>query len=93
MKRFHWKALSSLDALRGYFKDWEELGVIDDISQEGDPFPRKLFSVLYKSPALDRMALSDIDTREPEDDSMYVAMQDLARTAIAGDNPMDHGLV
>ena len=85
MKRFHWKAYSSLDDLSKYFGGWRQVGVIDGISQEGDPSPRNLFSVLFESPKLCRISIQDIDTRESKDDSMYVAMKGFAEQIIADD--------
>ncbi|GAG23619.1 unnamed protein product, partial [marine sediment metagenome] len=64
LKQLHWRARSHIRALRGYFSDWEELDMIENIPQEGDPSPRTLFSVLFKNPVLDRIPLTDVDTRE-----------------------------
>ena len=86
MRRMHWRAYSSHEDLKVYFSDWEEMGMADDVSPEGDPSPRNLFSVLFKSPVLDRIALTDIDTREPRDNSMYVAMRDLAEQVSIDDS-------
>lgn len=84
MKRLHWKAYSSLEALQGYFGGWEQAIFIDGVSQDGDPSPRNLFSVLFKSPVLERIPIDDIHIRESEDDSMYLAMKDLA-LIVSGD--------
>ena len=88
MRRIHWRAYSSYEDLKVYFSDWEEMGIVDGVSSEGDPSPRNLFSVLFKSPVLDRIALTDIDTREPKDNSMYVAMKDIAEQ-ISSDDSID----
>ena len=86
MKRLHWKAYCSLDALRGYFKDWNEIGVIDGIPTEGDPSPRNLFSVIFESPELERIPIGDIDLRSSGgDNSMYLAMRGFAEQIGAGD--------
>lgn len=85
MKRLHWIAYSSIEALRGYFAGWEEINMIDGIPQDNDPSPRNLFSIVFKSPILERVALSDINIRESKDDSMYVAMKDFAERIIEDD--------
>lgn len=39
-----------LDALRGYFRDWREIAVIENISEEGDPSPRAgMYGILFRS--------------------------------------------
>ena len=45
----HWMASGALADVRHYFRGWEEVGGIDDVSQEGDPSPRPLWSMLFKS--------------------------------------------
>ena len=89
MKRLHWKAQSHIDALQGYFQGWDYGNgglLIDGIPTEGDPSPRNLFSVMFGSPILDRIPIANIDTREPKDNSMYVAMKGFAEQIIATDN-------
>ena len=60
MKRMHWRAYSSLEALQGYFSDWEQVGYLDGPPQEGDPHPRNLFTVLFESPLLERVPIDSI---------------------------------
>ena len=44
------KTFSDLGSIRGYFGDWEEVGLIDNISIEGDPAPREsMYGVIFKS--------------------------------------------
>jgi len=43
-------AAHDLRHIRGYFRDWEEMGIIQNISTDSDPAPREqMYSVLYKS--------------------------------------------
>ena len=37
------------DAIRSYFMDWEDVGFIDALPTEGDPSPRKLYGMCFKS--------------------------------------------
>jgi len=55
-----WRALSSIEALREYFKDWEETGYIPWINPEGDPSPREMSSIIFKSKHLDRVPIKSI---------------------------------
>jgi hypothetical protein len=78
MKRLHWKAYSSLEELRNYFSEWNEVGYLDKVSSEGDPSPRSLFTVVFESPLLERVSMDSIGIREDSDNTMYVAIMDLA---------------
>ena len=53
---------TGLDSLREYFKLWEEVGVVDNVSQVGDPHPRDMFSVAFKSD-LQRIPIADIKAK------------------------------
>lgn len=77
-KRRHWRALSELKYVREYFKDWEEVGIIndEDVSKEGDPAPRELFSICFKS-KLERWPIDQI--KEATNGEMYDAVAELAR--------------
>lgn len=44
------KTFSDLESVRGYFGDWEEVGLIENVSIEGDPTPREtMYGILFKS--------------------------------------------
>ena len=78
----HWRALSDLEDVRKYFSDWEEVGYIAPISKEGDPKPRNLWSICFKS-KLDRVNIKDIKTRG--NGEMYDAVQDLVKDVVNQD--------
>ena len=79
----HWRAYSDLKEVRKYFKDWEEVSYIAPISKEGDPNPRDLWSICFKSPVnLSRLPVEDVVTTGSRE--MYLAVQDLANEV--GDN-------
>ncbi|HUV84330.1 MAG TPA: hypothetical protein VMV86_01395 [Methanosarcinales archaeon] len=50
---------TDLNSIREYFKLWEEVAAIDDVSKEGDPHPRDMQSILFKS-ELQRVSIPDI---------------------------------
>lgn len=53
-------ACSDLGSVRGYFRDWQEIKLIQGINQEGDPSPRpKMYGVLFKG-ALTKMSIEGI---------------------------------
>ena len=88
MKRLHWKALAAYPYVKEYFKDWEEVSLIDDVPKEGDPDPRDLYSVMFKSPVVERRKIEDVRIRVPEKEEMYVAVSDFAKQ-IAEDESID----
>lgn len=48
-KRRGGKAFYDLHSVRGYFRDWTEIGIVEGISTDGDPAPREgMYGVLFK---------------------------------------------
>lgn len=48
-KRRAGNAFSGMYSVRGYFRDWQEMGVIESLDAVGDPAPRKeMFALLFK---------------------------------------------
>jgi SAM-dependent methyltransferase len=48
-KRRTGNAFSNSHAVRGYFRDWQEIEVIENVDATGDPAPRKeMFGLLFK---------------------------------------------
>lgn len=54
-------ARADLEGIRSYFKTWEEVGFTEGPSMEGDPHPRKLWGLCFKSPHLDRVPIDSLD--------------------------------
>jgi len=82
----HWVANSDLKSLNYYFRDWILEDMVTFVDPTNDPSPRNLFSVVYSSAAdIERIPLSKIDNRESQDDTMYMAMMDLANKITIGD--------
>ena len=53
---------TDLGSVREYFKLWEEVGAIDNVSTEGDPHPRDMFSVAFKTD-LQRVPIKEIEDK------------------------------
>lgn len=44
------RANHDINSIRGYFNDWEEVGVIENIGTDGDPSPREgMYAIIFKS--------------------------------------------
>jgi len=65
-----WKAHRRLDEVKRYFSNWEEKGIIPLISREGDPHPRRMYGILYKS-KLKRIPIKDVRGRTSERITRY----------------------
>jgi len=55
-------ASADLKDIRSYFAQWEEVGFIDELSLEGDPFPRRLWGLCFKNPILERVPIDSLTT-------------------------------
>ena len=49
IKQPNWRPKSDIESVRSYFKKWKEVDVINPITIKGDPRPRELFGILFKS--------------------------------------------
>ena len=49
IKKPHWKPKGDIKSVRGYFKNWTEVKSVGPINTKGDPRPRDLFGILFKS--------------------------------------------
>jgi hypothetical protein len=54
------KAQPDINSIRSYFSEWDEVGIIDNISLEGDPAPRNVISICFKS-KIDRVDVSSLE--------------------------------
>ena len=48
-RRRHWKAGSSIELVRHYFREWRLTGAVSDVDADGDPHPRDMYAVRFKS--------------------------------------------
>jgi glycosyltransferase involved in cell wall biosynthesis len=86
LARYHWRVNSTMGYVRNYFHNWEQVGMVDAnaVPQEGDPKPRNMFSVLFKSPYLRRVPIDAITTRTGSDFG-HLAIQHLTERALRGE--------
>jgi glycosyltransferase involved in cell wall biosynthesis len=82
MKRGHWLAQAGYVSVQGYFRGWEEIGRIENVSTEGDPAPRDLYAVMLKSPIVERVQIDTIGGGGP----MREAVTDLAQRIASGES-------
>lgn len=64
-------ASAGLEDIRGYFRMWEEAGFIDELPLEGDPSPRRLWGLCFKSPFIDRIDMAALDRGNHVQDGFY----------------------
>lgn len=86
--RYAWRVNGHLGYLKKYFDGWELVKMIDDVPEEGDSSPRKLFSVLFKSPCLRRVNIEKVQLRQGNRETSFghLAIRDLTERVIAGDD-------
>jgi len=77
-----WLPGASLDEVRAYFRGWEEISTVENVSQDGDSDPRSLYSVLFKNPLLDRIPFSEMSHRGGDGD---VGIRKLTEQVLAGE--------
>jgi hypothetical protein len=65
------KASATLEDIRSYFRTWEEVGFIDELPLEGDPFPRRLWGLCFKSRHIDRVPIDSLDSGNHVQDKFY----------------------
>jgi hypothetical protein len=64
-------ASADVPSIRNYFKDWEEVGFVDELPLDGDPDPRRLWSLCFKSKYLDKVPLESLDSSNHVQDQFY----------------------
>lgn len=62
---------ADLDSIRRYFKQWKETAFIDELPTEGDPMPRRLWGLCFRSPILDRVPNESLDCGNHVQDEFY----------------------
>jgi SAM-dependent methyltransferase len=65
-------AATDLESIRTYFKNWEEVGFIDIMPNDGnDPSYRKLWGLCFKSPFIERVPVESLDSGNHVQDEFY----------------------
>jgi len=77
----YFKPNPRIGATRNYFKDWVEVDRVYPISTEGDPHPREMYSLLFKS-NLVRIPLDEIRIHGRPEYRLSKASLDFTKTAL-----------
>lgn len=64
-------ASAGLDDIRVYFKNWEEVGFINELPIEGEIGARRLWAFLFKSPFVERIEMAKLDRGNHVQDQFY----------------------
>jgi hypothetical protein len=64
-------ASADVESIRNYFKDWEEVSFVDELPLEGDPDPRRLWSLCFKNPNIERVSIESLDSSNHVQDEFY----------------------
>lgn len=67
-------ASADVEDIRRFYKEWEEVGFIDLIDPTGDPSPRKLRSLCFKSKFLEKIEVDKLDSSNHVQDSFYAEL-------------------
>ena len=67
-------ASADVDDIRSFYKEWEEVGFIDLIDPTGDPSPRKLRSLCFKSKFLEKIEVDKLDASNHVQDGFYTEL-------------------
>lgn len=64
-------ASADVPSIQNYFKQWEQVGEVITLPLGGDPDPRRLWSLCFKSPFLDKVPLDSLDSSNHVQDEFY----------------------
>ena len=64
-------AQADLENIDRYFKYWEPVGLIDNISTKDDPRPRKLYGLCFEGHRIDRVLIDSLDSGNHVQDKFY----------------------
>jgi SAM-dependent methyltransferase len=65
------RASADLPSIRSYFRGWDEVGFIDELPLDGDPFPRRLWGICFKSNFIEREKLDKLDNGNNVQNNFY----------------------
>ncbi|MDD5013716.1 MAG: hypothetical protein PHW73_01265 [Atribacterota bacterium] len=79
----HWKPKGDIESLRSYFKYWKEVKHIGPINTKGDPRPRNLFGILFKSD-LERRPMKTLYSSNSKKIKRSPSLERLAKDIVRG---------
>jgi hypothetical protein len=83
-KQPHQRPNSDVDSVRHYFRDFKEIDYIPELPLEGDPHPRRMFSLLFKT-EIERLPIESLGKRDfKENISVKKASDEFATRVLSG---------
>jgi len=67
-------ALTDVPSIRNYFRGWDETGFINALPTEGDPMPRKLWSLCFKSHHIEKAPIESLMSSNHYQDNFYAEL-------------------
>lgn len=64
-------ASADVDKIRNYFKQWKEVSFVDELPTKDDPDPRRLWSLCFKSPLLEKVDMGTLDSSNHVQDEFW----------------------
>lgn len=64
-------ASADVPSIRNYFKTWKEIGFVNELPLEGDPDPRRLWSLCFESPVLQKVEMGTLDSSNHVQDNFW----------------------
>lgn len=62
---------ADIPSIRTYFKNWKEISFVDELPLEGDPDPRRLWSICFESPLIESVEMGSLDSSNHVQDQFY----------------------
>lgn len=69
-------ASADVESIRRYFKDWKEVSFVDELPTEGDPDPRRLWSLCFESPLIEKVDTDTLDSSNHVQDEFYAELDE-----------------
>lgn len=69
-------AQADIEHIRGYFKDWKEVGFVDELPTDGDPDPRRMWSLCFENPNIEKVDTNDLDNSNHTQYGFYIDIDD-----------------
>lgn len=67
----HCWARADIASLRRYFKEWKEVSFVDELPTVGDPDPRRMWSICFESPMIERVEVDKLTFHNHVQDNFY----------------------
>jgi SAM-dependent methyltransferase len=69
-------ASADITNIRRYFKNWDEVGFVDQLPLEGDPFPRVQWSLCFKNRDVERVPIETLNRGNRVQEGFYIALDE-----------------